>query len=234
LLEVNGISAGYGRVRVLDGVGLKVGAGEFVALVGANGAGKSTLMKTISGLKAPDAGSIRFEGVEITGRGTEAAVLAGLVLVPEGRLVFPDMSVLENLMMGGINARAKAERPKSLERVFTLFPRLAERRDQHARTLSGGEQQMLAIGRGLMALPRLLVLDEPSQGLSPLLVQEAFAALKRLNQEGLTILLVEQNVKLSLTLCGRGYVIENGRVVLEGTSADLLANPATRKAYLGL
>ena len=233
MLEVSGLLAGYGRITILREVSLSVAEGELVALVGVNGSGKTTLMKTIAGLIAPGAGQVRFEGAELAGQGAERAVQAGIVLVPEGRMVFPRMSVWENLMLGGVHPRPKPERAESLERVFDLFPRLAERRDQKAATMSGGEQQMLAIGRGLMARPKLLILDEPSLGLSPLMVQETYAALRRLNREGLTILLAEQNVKLSLAVSTRGYVIENGRIVLKGASDALARDPATRQAYLG-
>jgi branched-chain amino acid transport system ATP-binding protein len=233
LLEVSGLVAGYGRITILREVELSVAEGELVALVGVNGSGKTTLMKTIAGLIAPGAGQVRFEAAELAGRGAERAVQAGIVLVPEGRMVFPRMSVWENLMLGGVHPRPRPGRAESLERVFDLFPRLAERRDQKAATMSGGEQQMLAIGRGLMAKPKLLILDEPSLGLSPLMVQETYAALRRLNREGLTILLAEQNVKLSLAVSTRGYVIENGRIVLKGASEALARDPATRQAYLG-
>ncbi|MFG1210241.1 ABC transporter ATP-binding protein [Xanthobacter flavus] len=233
MLEVSGLVAGYGRITILREVALSVAEGELVALVGVNGSGKTTLMKTIAGLIAPGAGRVGFEGAELAGQGAERAVQAGIVLVPEGRMVFPRMSVWENLMLGGVHPRPKPERAESLERVFDLFPRLAERRDQKAATMSGGEQQMLAIGRGLMARPKLLILDEPSLGLSPLMVQETYAALRRLNREGLTILLAEQNVKLSLAVSTRGYVIENGRIVLKGASDALARDPATRQAYLG-
>ncbi|MEP9370380.1 ABC transporter ATP-binding protein [Xanthobacter sp. VNH20] len=233
MLEVSGLVAGYGRITILREVELSVAEGELVALVGVNGSGKTTLMKTIAGLIAPGAGQVRFEAAELAGRGAERAVQAGIVLVPEGRMVFPRMSVWENLMLGGVHPRPRPGRAESLERVFDLFPRLAERRDQKAATMSGGEQQMLAIGRGLMAKPKLLILDEPSLGLSPLMVQETYAALRRLNREGLTILLAEQNVKLSLAVSTRGYVIENGRIVLKGASEALARDPATRQAYLG-
>ncbi|MGB3865558.1 MAG: ABC transporter ATP-binding protein [Xanthobacteraceae bacterium] len=233
MLEIEGLISGYGRIGILHGVDLRVGKGELVALVGVNGAGKTTLMKTIAGLIRPTAGRISSEGTDLTGRGAERAVEAGIVLVPEGRMVFPRMTVWENLMLGGVHPRARPHREATLERVFALFPRLAERRDQKAATMSGGEQQMLVIGRGLMAQPKLLLLDEPSLGLSPLLVQETYGALRKLNADGLTILLAEQNVKLSLAVSTRGYVIENGRIVLSGASSDLARDPATRKAYLG-
>jgi branched-chain amino acid transport system ATP-binding protein len=233
LLEVSGLVAGYGRITIVRDVALRVEPGELVALVGVNGAGKTTLMKTIAGLVAPTAGRISFDGAALTGQGTERTVDAGVVLVPEGRMIFPRMTVWENLMLGGVHPRPRPHREATLRRVLDLFPRLAERRDQKAATMSGGEQQMLAIGRGLMAEPRLLMLDEPSLGLSPLMVQETYAALRRLNAEGLTILLAEQNVKLSLAVSTRGYVMENGSIVLTGASRDLAHDPATRKAYLG-
>jgi len=233
LLEISGLVSGYGRISILDGIDLRVDKGELVALVGVNGAGKTTLMKTIAGLIRPTAGGIAFEASEIAGEGAERAVAAGIALVPEGRMVFPRMTVWENLMLGGVHPRARPYREVTLERIFDLFPRLAERRDQKAATMSGGEQQMLVIGRGLMAQPKLLILDEPSLGLSPLLVQETYGALRKLNADGLTILLAEQNVKLSLAVSNRGYVIENGKIVLTGASSDLAHDPATRKAYLG-
>lgn len=233
MLEISGLVSGYGRISILHGIDLRVEKGELVALVGVNGAGKTTLMKTIAGLIRPTSGRIAFEGSEIAGEGAERAVAAGIALVPEGRMVFPRMTVWENLMLGGVHPRARPYREATLERIFDLFPRLAERRDQKAATMSGGEQQMLVIGRGLMAQPKLLILDEPSLGLSPLLVQETYGALRKLNAEGLTILLAEQNVKLSLAVSTRGYVIENGKIVLTGASSDLAHDPATRKAYLG-
>lgn len=233
MLEVSQLMAGYGRIQVLHGVDLRVAPGELVTLIGANGAGKSTLMKTIAGLIRPEGGEISFDGCALAGKGAEQAVEAGVVLVPEGRLVFPRMTVWENLMLGGVHPRARPHRAATLQQVFDLFPKLAERRDQKAATMSGGEQQMLVIGRGLMAKPRLLIIDEPSLGLSPRLVKETYGALRKLNDDGLTILVAEQNVKLSLTVSDRGYVIENGRIVLSGNSADLIDNPATRAAYLG-
>ena len=233
MLEVSGLVAGYGLITIVREVALRVEQGELVALVGVNGAGKTTLMKTIAGLVPSMAGRIAFDGAALTRQGTVRTVEAGVVLVPEGRMVFPRMTVWENLMLGGIHPRPRPHRQATLQRVLDLFPRLAERRDQKAATMSGGEQQMLAIGRGLMAEPKLLMLDEPSLGLSPLMVQETYAALRRLNAEGLTILLAEQNVKLSLAVSTRGYVMENGRIVLTGASRDLAHDPATRKAYLG-
>lgn len=233
MLDVSNLAGGYGRITVVREAHLRVDAGELVALVGVNGAGKSTLMKTVAGLLPSIAGRIVFEDQDLTGQGTERTVEAGIVLVPEGRWVFPRMTVWENLMLGGVHPRPRPRRKATLERVFDVFPRLAERRDQKAATMSGGEQQMLTIGRGLMAEPKLLILDEPSLGLAPLMVQETYAALRRLSADGLTLLLAEQNVKLSLAVSTRGYVMENGRIVLHGASRDLARDPATRKAYLG-
>ena len=234
MLEVRNISAGFGPVTVLHDVSLRVGKGEMVALVGGNGAGKTTLMKCIAGLLVPTGGSVVCQGVTLAAGAPAAAVAAGVVLVPEGRMAFPRMTVLENLLLGGINPRARPHRAANLGAIYTMFPRLRERQAQAARTLSGGEQQMLAIGRGLMAMPDVLILDEPSLGLSPIMVKETFVALRDLNRKGLTILLVEQNVRLSLTISARGYVLENGRVVLSGPSDAIGADPLMRKAYLGM
>jgi branched-chain amino acid transport system ATP-binding protein len=233
LLRLRGLESGYGRVQVLRGVDLHVNAGEIVALLGSNGAGKSTLNNTVSGLVPASAGSVKFDGADLTNAHYRAVVQAGLIQVPEGRRVFPNLDVLENLLMGAFT-RARAHRAANLERVFATFPRLAERRTQRAGTLSGGEQQMLAIGRGLMAEPRLLILDEPSLGLSPLLVEELFALVQRLHGEGLSVLLVEQNVAQSLAIAQRAYVLENGAVRFEGTPDDLLASADLKQAYLGL
>jgi branched-chain amino acid transport system ATP-binding protein len=233
LLEIAGLHAGYGDVPVLHGVELRVGAGEIVAVLGSNGAGKSTLNNNISGLYRPFAGTVHFAGEDITAAAPEAIVAAGLIHVPEGRRVFPNLTVRENLELGAY-ARARDKRAHSLERITAIFPRLKERFGQEAGTLSGGEQQMLAIGRGLMAEPRLLILDEPSLGLSPLLVEEMFVLIERLHGEGLAILLVEQNVVQSLAVAGRAYVMENGRIVLAGDAATLREDPALKKAYLGM
>jgi branched-chain amino acid transport system ATP-binding protein len=233
LLSVEALHAGYGDVQVLHGVDLEVGDGEIVAVLGSNGAGKSTLNNHICGLFRASAGSVRFAGKDITTCGAARVVEAGLIQVPEGRRIFPNLSVRENLELGGYR-RARARRPQNLERVVRVFPRLKERFAQAGGTLSGGEQQMLAIGRGLMAEPRLLILDEPSLGLSPLLVEEMFALIRTLNQEGLAILIVEQNVVQSLELASRAYVIENGRIVLSGPAASLREDPALKRAYLGL
>jgi branched-chain amino acid transport system ATP-binding protein len=232
VLEVRSLKAGYGAIEVLRGVDLAVGAGEIVALLGSNGAGKSTLNNNISGLYRPFAGTIHFDGRQIAGAPSMRIVEAGLVQVPEGRRVFPNLSVRENLELGSYR-RGRSARTKNLEHVLSVFPRLRERLAQAAGTLSGGEQQMLAIGRGLMSEPRLLMLDEPSLGLSPLLVEEMFALIGQLNREGLAILLVEQNVVQSLAIAHRGYVLENGRITLSGKAADLAQNPELRRTYLG-
>ncbi len=233
LLSVAGLEAGYGAVPVLQGVDLEVRAGEIVALLGSNGAGKSTFNNSVSGICRPWAGRIAFEGAPIDGLDPARIVERGLIQVPEGRRVFPNLSVRENLELGGYR-RGRANRARNLERVVAVFPRLGERFAQAAGTLSGGEQQMLAIGRGMMAEPRLLTLDEPSLGLSPLLVEEMFALVRRLNEEGLSILLVEQNVVQSLALAHRAYVMENGRIVLSGKASELADDPELRKAYLGM
>jgi len=232
MLEVKALVAGYGAVRILRGVDLTVGAGEIVALLGSNGAGKSTLNNNICGLFRPFGGTISFEGEPIAGAASTRIVDRGLIQVPEGRRVFPNLSVRENLELGSYR-RGRAARPRNLERVTTIFPRLRERWTQLAGTLSGGEQQMLAIGRSLMGEPRLLILDEPSLGLSPLLVEEMFALIQRINADGLAILLVEQNVVQSLAIAHRAYVLENGRVALEGPAATLAEDPALRRSYLG-
>jgi branched-chain amino acid transport system ATP-binding protein len=226
------LRAGYGAIEVLRGVDLAVAAGEIVALLGSNGAGKSTLNNNISGLYRPFGGTIRFDGADIAGAPSMRIVEAGLVQVPEGRRVFPNLSVRENLELGSYR-RGRAARANNLDHVLSIFPRLGERLVQTAGTLSGGEQQMLAIGRGLMSEPKLLILDEPSLGLSPLLVEEMFALIGRLNRGGLAILLVEQNVVQSLAIAHRAYVLENGRIALSGQAADLAQDPELRKSYLG-
>ncbi|MCW5633769.1 MAG: ABC transporter ATP-binding protein [Rubrivivax sp.] len=233
LLQVRGLRSGYGRVEVLRGVDLDVRAGEIVALLGSNGAGKSTLNNTVCGLVPARAGTVSFDGQPLAGRHTKDIVRAGLIQVPEGRRIFPNLTVQENLELGSY-ARARERRGANLERVYAIFPRLAERTTQLAGTMSGGEQQMLAIGRGLMAEPRLLILDEPSLGLSPLLVEEMFTLIARLHGEGLAVLLVEQNVGQSLDIAGRAYVLENGALRFEGTPAALLASAELKRAYLGL
>ncbi len=233
MLEVEDLVAGYGLTRVLEGVSLSVQAGEVVAVLGSNGAGKTTLNMAISGLVRPRAGRVRFEGQDITGRRPAEIMAAGLIQVPEGRKIFPNLSVRENLELGSYR-RARPRRAQNLERVFTTFPRLRERVGQAAGTLSGGEQQMLAIGRGLMAEPRLLILDEPSLGLSPLLVEEMFALIRRLHAEGLAIMLVEQNVAQSLEVADRAHVLEHGTFVIGGPAAQVREDPELKRAYLGL
>src|SRR3954469_16389753 len=230
LLAISGVHAGYGPTEILRGVSLAVNEGEIVAVLGSNGAGKSTLNRTISGALRPWRGAIHFGGAPIDRNRPSAIVAQGLIHVPEGRRIFPNMSVSENLDLGCYR-RARARRVENRERVFGIFPRLAERQTQSAGTLSGGEQQMLAIGRGLMAEPKLLILDEPSLGLSPLLVEELFSLIKTLN---LSILLVEQNVGQSLEIAQRAYVMENGAILFDGTPQELLANPDLKRAYLGL
>jgi len=233
LLTLEGLRAGYGAVEVLRGVDLHIAPGELVALLGSNGAGKTTLNSVVSGLVPTWAGRVLFDGQDLTGAHYRRVVQAGLIQVPEGRKVFPNLSVLENLELGAFT-RARARRAENLVRVFDTFPRLHERQAQLAGTMSGGEQQMLAIGRGLMAEPKLLILDEPSLGLSPLLVEEMFALISQLCAGGLAVLLVEQNVGQSLEIANRAYVMENGSIRFSGTSAELLASDTLRQAYLGV
>ncbi|MHB8571566.1 MAG: ABC transporter ATP-binding protein [Candidatus Dormibacteria bacterium] len=233
-LALSGVRAAYGSIEALKGIDLEVGTGELVALIGANGAGKSTTVRTISGLMRPTAGRIMFDGDDITLLGAEGCVRRGISLCPEGRRVFPRMSVHENLVMGAYTRRDKAEIASDLDRAYTLFPRLAERREQLAGTLSGGEQQMLAIGRALMPRPRLLLLDEPSLGLAPVLVETIFETLGEINRQGTTVLLIEQNALSALQLAHRGYVLETGRVVHSGPAASLLGSEDVRRAYLGV
>jgi branched-chain amino acid transport system ATP-binding protein len=233
LLSVRELVAGYGPTPVLQGATLDVAAGEIVALLGSNGAGKSTFNNNVCGLHRAWAGRISFGDCDITASDPAQIVAQGLIQVPEGRRVFPNLSVRENLLLGAYR-RGHANRARNFERVLETFPRLRERLAQAAGTLSGGEQQMLAIGRGLMAEPRLLILDEPSLGLSPLLVEEMFALIERLNREGLAVLLVEQNVVQSLAIAHRAYVMENGRIVLSGDARTLADDPELRKAYLGM
>jgi len=234
MLEVAGLHAGYGVVSVLHGVNFTLRQGQFLGLLGANNAGKSTLINCLSGLVRPTAGSIRFEGRELVHPPPHQITELGIIQVPEGRLVFPRMSVIDNLWLGGGTKRAVKKRASELDKVFDLFPRLAERRSQMAGTLSGGEQQMLAIGRGLMGQPRILMLDEPSLGLSPLFSQLIFVALKQLHADGLTILCVEQNLNLTLAYATWCVVLERGVIAVEGEGAQLRDHPATRRAYLGL
>jgi branched-chain amino acid transport system ATP-binding protein len=234
LLEVADLRVGYGQFNVLHGVSLHVERGQIVSVVGANAAGKSTLVNAISGLVAPASGRVVLNGADITRLPAHARVEMGLVQVPEGRKLFPRMTVEENLLVAAVSRRAKPDRAGTMRNVFDLFSRLAERRQQMAGTLSGGEQQMLAIGRGLMSRPELLILDEPSIGLAPMLVSEIFRTVRQLNQTaGLTILLIEQNVRHSLSISHHGYVLENGRIVLADTGQALLANEHTKRAYIG-
>ena len=234
MLTLEGIFAHYADLQVLHGVSLEVQEGEIVTLVGANGAGKTTTINAISGLVACSAGSIRLAGESLASLAAHRRVEAGVVQVPEGRRLFAFMSVQENIDLGCYTPRARREKRRTLEQVLSLFPVLKTRLKQLAGTLSGGEQQMLAIARSLMALPRLLVLDEPTLGLAPLLVSQVFDTIRAINQQGVTILLVEQNVRHALLLANRGYVLENGRIVLEGSGAELLADERLKKAYLGL
>lgn len=234
LLTINNLRSGYGDITVLKDVSLVVEQGEVVSIVGANGTGKTTLMNTISGLIAPTGGEIWFNEQRIDKLAPHQVTELGVVQVPEGRRVFPFFSIQENLLIGSTLPRARKERKRNLEHVYDLLPRLAERKSQVARTLSGGEQQMLAIGRALMSMPRLLMLDEPSLGLSPLLVATVFEIISKISEEGTTVLLVEQNVRQALRLSRRGYVLENGMIALEGAADTLLDNPHVKKAYLGL
>ena len=232
MLKVGRIDVFYGAIQALKALSFTVAQGEIVTLLGANGAGKSTTLKTISGLLQPRAGEIELEGKPIAGSAPHEIVRLGVAHVPEGRRVFPRLTVLENLKTGAYTRRGDTI-ADDIERVFTLFPRLKERMQQKGGTLSGGEQQMLAIGRGLMARPRLLLLDEPSMGLAPILVEQIFAIILQINREGVTILLVEQNAAMALAVCHRGYVLETGAVILEGKASELAGNDRVRQAYLG-
>ena len=234
LLELRDVEVAYGDLPALRGVSVSVEAGETLSVVGANGAGKTTMLRAISGLLPPRAGQILLDGVRLDRLPSHAIVERGVVQVPEGRTIFPSLTVLENLELGSYVSAAKARRRDGLEQVFGLFPRLQERRGQAAGTMSGGEQQMLAIGRALMARPRVLMLDEPSLGLAPIVVKEIFRVIGEINRLGTTVLLVEQNTRQALALSRRGYVLENGRVVLEGSGAELLGNAHVKRAYLGM
>ena len=234
MLKVSGIDVFYGDLQVLWDVSFEVRDKEILVLVGANGAGKSTTLKTISGLLKPRKGSIEFDGVRLDQLPPDRVIGQGVVHVPEARRLFREMSVEENLIMGSLAPEAKKKRMQTMEWVYELFPRMKERRKQAAGTMSGGEQQMCAIGRGLMALPKVLMFDEPSLGLSPLLVQDVFEIAKRINREGVTVMLVEQNVRQTLAMCDRAYVLENGRVVLQGTGKELSNDPHVKEAYLGI
>src|SRR4051794_9665838 len=233
MLEISGLRAGYGPVTILHDIEMSIAAGEIVAVLGSNGVGKTTLNNVISGVIKTRAGRLRFDGQDITGRRPKDIVALGLAQVPEGRKIFPNLTVRENLELGAFR-RAGQNLARNFGRMCTVFPRLRERLTQPAGTLSGGEQQMLAIGRGLMSEPKLVILDEPSLGLSPLLVEEMFALIQTINQEGLAVLLVEQNVMESLAISQRTYVLEQGRFAIVGKSSDVLADPKLRQTYLGL
>jgi branched-chain amino acid transport system ATP-binding protein len=234
LLEVKGLRAGYGDVPVLRGIDLSIQVGSITALIGANGAGKTTLLRTISGIIPAEAGSVRYDGRDILGMPPQEIVRAGLVQVPEGRRLFPDMTVFENLLVGSSAPSARPRRDENLATVFELFPKVRERGAQRAGTLSGGEQQMVAIARALMASPRLLLLDETSLGLAPIVVDEIFVAVRRLAAQGMTILVVEQNTALALEVADHGYVLEQGHFAMEGPASGLMANPRVKQAYLGI
>lgn len=234
LLEAAGLHAGYGQVLVLRGIDLAVQAGRITAVIGSNGAGKTTLLKTLAGILPAAEGEVVFDGRDITRVESHDIVAQGIVLVPEGRLIFPDMTVLENLFVGAVNPRARSRRGETIETVFGLFPRLKERAGQLGGTLSGGEQQMLALGRGLMACPRLLLLDEPTLGLAPAIAKQIFQVLPELVDMGLSVVLAEQDVHRTLEIADRAYVIEQGHVTMEGWGRDLLNDPAIRRAYLGV
>ncbi|WP_349497508.1 ABC transporter ATP-binding protein [Crossiella sp. CA-258035] len=234
MLELNNVSVHYGRIQALAGISLRVEPGEIVSLIGANGAGKSTTMRAISGVRPLSGGTITFDGQDISKLRADLRVVRGICQSPEGRGVFPGMTVLENLGMGCYTRKDKAAIAEDYERVFELFPRLAERKNQVGGTMSGGEQQMVAIGRALMARPRLLLLDEPSMGLAPQFIQQIFRIIREINQQGTTVLLVEQNAQQALSRAHRGYVLETGRIVKEGTGAELLADPSIKEAYLGV
>ncbi len=233
MLELRDIHTYYGNIRAVRGISIEVNAGEKVCMIGANGAGKSTTLMTVSGVHVPAEGSIYFEDEDITTTSAEQRVALGISQVPEGRLIFPDMTVLENLELGAYIRNDSTGIKSDLNRIFDYFPVLAERRKQRGGSLSGGEQQMLAIGRSLMSNPRLLLLDEPSLGLAPLIVKQIFEIIQQINEEGTTILLVEQNAQLALNVTNRGYVMETGEITIEGASTDLLADERVRQAYLG-
>jgi branched-chain amino acid transport system ATP-binding protein len=233
-LSVDGLDLFYGDAQALDGVTLEVPQGEIVAIVGANGAGKSSLIRSIAGIEKPRGGRVAFQGRDITRLESHAICNLGIGQVAEGRQIFPSLTVKENLEMGAMLPRARKAREQTMEQVFAMFPRLAERRSQVAGTMSGGEQQMIAIGRCLMGQPELVMFDEPSLGLAPLVVQEVLQTIRALNQKGMTVLLVEQNVAVSLKISNHAYVLENGRIVMSGSGQDLLKDDGVRRAYLGL
>ena len=232
MLELQDLHVSYGGIRALKGVSIQVNEGEIVSLIGANGAGKSTTLRAISGLERAQSGKILYNGEDITGKPSKYMVQNGLILVPEGRLIFPDMTVLENLKIGAYLRRDR-DIDKDIQHMYELFPRLKERSWQMAGTLSGGEQQMLAVGRALMSRPKLLMMDEPSLGLAPLVVRDIFSIIRTIRDSGVTVLLIEQNANAALKVADRGYVLETGRIALEGTGQQLLSDPAVRAAYLG-
>ena len=232
MLELQDLQVSYGGIRALKGVSIQVGEGEIVSLIGANGAGKSTTLRAISGLERAQSGKILYNGEDITGKPSKYMVQQGLILVPEGRLIFPDMTVLENLKIGAYLRRDR-DVEADIKHVYKLFPRLKERAWQMAGTLSGGEQQMLAVGRALMSKPKLLMMDEPSLGLAPLVVKDIFSIIRTIRDSGVTVLLIEQNANAALKIADRGYVLETGRITLEGSGRELLSDPAVRSAYLG-
>ena len=234
LLEVEDVSLSYGRIQALHGISLTVNEGEIVALIGGNGAGKTTTMRALSGLRPISGGAVRFAGAEISRLRPDLRVVRGIIQVPEGRGIFSAMTVTENLAMGAYFRRDHAAVRDDMERVFGLLPRLKERRNQAGGTLSGGEQQMLAVGRALMSRPKLLLLDEPSMGLAPIIIQQIFDIISEINRQGTTILLVEQNAQQALVRANRAYVLETGRIVKTGTGAELLSDPAVKEAYLGV
>ena len=233
MLTIKDLEVYYGVIQAIKGVSFEVNTGEVIALIGANGAGKTTILHTITGLHAPKNGSVVFEGKELTKMPAHKIVSLGMAHVPEGRRVFADLSVYENLRMGAYTRKDRNEIEETLEKVYQRFPRLKERRNQMAGTLSGGEQQMLAMGRALMSKPKILLMDEPSMGLSPIMVNEIFSIIQEVSDSGTTVLLVEQNAKKALSIADRGYVLETGNIVLEGKASDLLNNDSIKKAYLG-
>ncbi|NOX17168.1 MAG: ABC transporter ATP-binding protein [Chlorobi bacterium] len=234
MLKIEKMNMSYGDLQVLWDISFHVNDGEIVVLVGANGAGKSSILKTISGLQAVSSGNVEFDGIDLTKIPPSEIIKSGVVHVPEARRLFNEMSVEENLIMGSLHGEAKLKRNETIEKCYDLFPRLRERKKQLAGTLSGGEQQMAAVARGLMSLPKVLMLDEPSLGLAPVLVKDIFDIIKSIRQQGITVLLVEQNVQSTLIFCDRAYVLENGRITLEGTGEELLNNEHVRSAYLGI
>jgi branched-chain amino acid transport system ATP-binding protein len=233
MLTIENLDVRYGGIRAVQGISINVDEGKIISLIGANGAGKSTTLKSVMGLARAFSGTISFDGTELMKMQTKDIVKSGVVLVPEGRRIFPNLSVRENLLLGAYARKDKPGIAKDMDRVYVLFPRLKERLHQRAGTLSGGEQQMLAVGRALMSKPRLLLMDEPSLGLAPLIVKEIFNIIKEINQGGVTVLLVEQNAKAALEVADFGYVLETGRIILSGTGRDLLENEQVKKAYLG-